>query len=134
MAEIVRGAQRVDCYGLSRVHSFAELVHRDAKRTSKADDDFDSRITNTALNAAQVRAVEISLLCEFVLGKSSFVADTSDVPSEGRESFVLNRHLANHAANDACSSVAYRLQCSKLEHQVLAFLEFYCGNFFRVHR
>ena len=75
-----------------------------------------SRIANTALDAAQVSAVEVGFLGKFVLGKSSFVEDMGNVPTEGSEDFITSRHWANHAPNDARSSVAYRLQCSKLEH------------------
>ena len=109
------------------------MKNRNAQRSGQLYDDFDSRIANSSFNPTQVGAVEVCLFCESVLGKSSFVANTRNVATKGDESFVPNRHLVNHAGKDARSSVAYRLQCSDLEHAGFAFLEFFRGNFIRVN-
>ena len=74
---------RVCRSALSRVHSFAELINHGAQCAGKTDDGLDSRIPNGALDAAQLSAIEIGFLGEFVLGESPFVAETRNVPTEG---------------------------------------------------
>jgi gamma-glutamyl:cysteine ligase YbdK (ATP-grasp superfamily) len=70
------------CGDLSHVHSFAELIHADAKRMGKPDDNLDSGIANAALDAAQVRAVEVGFFGQFVLGQPGVITQMGNVTPE----------------------------------------------------
>ena len=69
---------------------------------------------------------------ELILGGSSFCLEPGYIATEGEEGSVTVFHWAHDAPYGARPSVAYRLQCSKLEHGSFALFEFFRGNFIRV--
>ena len=97
------------------MHSFEEFSNADLQSAGDPEDRLDARVADAAFDPADKRAVEVSLLGEFVLGKSSVSPNPGHIATEGEESSVTVFHKAHHAPYGARPSVAYRLQCSKLE-------------------
>src|SRR5205085_6572665 len=99
----------------SCIHPVEEFSDAYLQSAGDPQDRLDAGVADAAFNPANKRAVEVSLLSELVLGKSSLGPNPGHIATEGEESSVTVFHRSHHAPDDARSSVAYRLQCSKRE-------------------
>ena len=89
----------------SRRNPLAELRDGSVQRLGDSKDGFDSWISDTAFDAADVGAVEIGLFSEPVLGKASLVADTCNVTAKRSERAITGRHFARNYAQKMAPSL-----------------------------
>jgi hypothetical protein len=84
----------------------------DIQRFRNPENGLDARVADTALDAADVGAIEVGSFGELVLREFPPGADPGDISTEGNEGPVTHWHVAHHVRNLAPASVDYRLQCS----------------------
>jgi hypothetical protein len=67
---------------LSRFNSFAKLIHGHSECVGEPNNYFDSWISNSALNTAEVGAVKVGFFGQFILRELGFAAEAGDVTPE----------------------------------------------------